>query len=327
MQFAFESYAVWALGIPVVAGVLWLVLRRSELTVKAWFSPDQYSRSYPRLKFGLRLAGVALLAGALVGPYGSRTELPARRAEREVLYLLDVSASMNVQDLGLSRLDKAREELRRLINALRGDNQGLIVFAETPYMQCPLTRDTETLLALLDLVKTEQFAQTGTQFRPALALALDRFIHGTSRQAARAVVLISDGEDFGDSYASLVERLRQADIALIAVGVGTTAGGAVPEPGGLQEMRLKRRPDGEAVLSQLQDAPLQSLSDAFGTPYVRLASQEASMIPALEQLSAMRPYRGSQELAAIPGNRYQALLFPAIMCLFASLFLMPVRKI
>jgi Ca-activated chloride channel family protein len=227
-----------------------------------------------------------------------------------------------------SRLQKARQELLTLLRRLEGDEVGLIVFTENAYVQCPLTRDHQALSTFLELADTDQFAQTGTQFRSALAMALDRFSipeSGTIDEVSRAIVLVSDGEDFGATYASLIERLRTAGVTVFTVGVGTREGAPVPESGP-GEVVFKRYEDGTPAMTRLQPESLQNMAEAFGTTYRELSREQDDLMPLADDIThlAATPVQEAQRMVA--GNRYQGFLFVSVMLLFASMFLMPIRK-
>jgi Ca-activated chloride channel homolog len=328
VNFAFSSYSIWLLGIPVCLGILYLVFRRVAHIIDIWFGPEEYARSHPRLKLGLRAAGFVLLFFALMGPYWGQADTHAALASREVYLLLDLSASMNAQDVRPSRLKKARQELLRLLRRLEGDEVGLIIFTENAYVQCPLTRDHEALALFLKLAETDQFAQTGTQFRSALATALDRFSiqeAGPLDKVSRAIVLVSDGEDFGATYASLIERLRTAGVVVFTVGVGSREGAPVPVSSEAGET-FKRYEDGTPAITRLQPESLGNMADAFGTTYRELAGEQdnlRSLADDINQLAAT-PVQASQRM--VRNNRYQGFLFVSVMLLFASMFLMPIRK-
>ncbi|RMG71766.1 MAG: VWA domain-containing protein [Bacteroidetes bacterium] len=329
LRFAFPEYWYWWLGLPVSLGILYLVYRRGASMTYSWFSPDQYERSRPLAKMALRAGGLLCLLLALVGPYLGSKESPVTLASRDIYILLDVSASMNTEDLRPSRLERAKQALKSLITDFQGDRLGLILFTDQPYVQCPLTRDHETVSLFLDMAETAQYSQRGTQFRPALAVALDRFSQEADPavDVSRAVILVSDGEDFGDSYASLIERLRQAQVRVFPVGVGTYEGGPVPV---LQQGRragFRRYEDGSTVVSRLVDEDLQQIASQFDTEYVHLGHDDSSLGLLRDQIYALTATPWETRLEQVERNTYQLFLFLAVVMLLGSLFLMPIRKV
>ena len=316
------------LGIPVSLGIMFLVFKRVSHITDLWFSPDQYARSRPSLKFALRAFAFVLLFIGLIGPYWGVRKQQIKSLGREVYILLDVSSSMNAADIKPSRLERSKQEIERLMDALEGDRMGLIVFTENPYVQCPLTQDYDALKLFLRMARTEQFKQTGTQFRSALARAVERLGETRVKQPdiSQAIVLFSDGEDYGDLYASLIERLKQRNIQVFVVGVGTEDGATVPIVEGGRNRGIYRFEDGSPVISRLQPQPLKDLASAFGTDYHSISSATDNVEEVAAQINALASSQLEVRIAEVENNKYQAFLLLSVMLLFLSMFLMPVRK-
>ena len=280
-------------------------------------------------KFFLRSGGFFMLFIALLGPYWGESQEQVSILGREIYILLDVSASMNAQDVKPSRLERVKRELKQLVTKLEGDKVGLILFTENAYVQCPLTNDLRSLSLFLDMAQTSNFAQTGTQFRSALGTALDRFTRQEEGREAltRAIILVSDGEDYGDTYASLIERLKNLSIRVFPVGVGTYEGAPIPKGAeGEAERAYLRYEDGSIAISRLTDQDLKTIADEFGTQYVQLDQQFANLSELEKQIYSLKASPLDTLIEKVKNNQYQLFAFLAVMLLFASMFLMPIRK-
>jgi len=262
-----------------------------------------------------------------MGPFWGSKQERMNALAREFYILLDVSASMNAEDIRPTRLKRVKRELHQLSNKLEGDKVGLILFTENAYVQCPLTLDHEAFLNFLDMAETYQYAQTGTQFRSALATAMDRFSKSdsTERNISRSIILISDGEDLGDTYATVVERLKDANIHVFTVGIGSYEGAPVPDPDP-KNKGYKRNEDGTTVISRLVDDDLFSISKEFNTDYVNLTSSDQNMSDLEEQIYQLSSSPIEARTGRIENNRYQVFLFFSIVLIMMSLFIMPIRK-
>ena len=329
MNVVYPQYWIWMLGLPVSIGIMFLVYKRVNQIIDIWFSEDQYERSRPLTKFFLRSAGFILLFVGLLGPYWGNYEQKIGVVAREFYIVMDVSASMNAEDIKPSRLERMKRELKQLIAKLKGDKIGLILFTENAYVQCPLTHDHEAVSMFLDMAETEQFAQTGTQFRSALATAMDRFVNTESSDpnTSRSIILVSDGEDFGDTYASLIERLKDARIEVFTVGVGTYEGAPIPQKTEQNIQSFKRYEDGTMVISRLVDEDLKSIASEFGTHYVSLDEPYDNLGELERQIYSLTASPIEAQMEKVENNRYQIFLFFSVIFLFSSMFLMPIRKV
>ena len=179
------------------------------------------------------------------------------------------------------------------------------------------------------MAETNQFAQTGTRFRAALSTAMDRFarVETATSNTSRAVILISDGEDFGETYASLIDRLQQAGIRVFTVGVGTYEGAPVPhQTSNGRQQGYKRYEDGTMAISRLNDNALRTIAEAFDTQYTILNNTYQNLSDLESQIYDITASPQETNRESVTFNQYQFFLFLAIMLIGISLFLMPVRK-
>jgi Ca-activated chloride channel homolog len=316
--------------IPVIVmiGVIYFKSRRA---MQIWFEPQDYGFFMPEIKLGLRATAVILFVVAIMGPYWGRTEQEVPIRGREVYVLIDVSASMNCEDIQPTRLQKVKRDLKKMIGQMDGDRVGLVVFTSDAYVQCPLTSDLNAANLFLDLVGTAQFSNSGTSFREALLTALDRFEASedsleVNKKMSRSVVLISDGEDFGENYSSVVARMKDHSITVFPVGVGTYAGAQVPEYKSGQKIGYKKDKEGGQALSALKDETLQDLASSFGTNYYKIDDQFDNFDPVLDQIKLLSSQELDREKRLAEVNQYQWFLFAGILMFIVSLFWMPVAK-
>lgn len=328
MRFVYPESTYWLVVLPIALVFVVFIYRRSQSMVLNWFGSNDYTRSFPREKGILRMLGIFFAFLSLLGIYWQKKEEDLDIMGREIYIVLDVSASMNTQDVRPSRLEKAEKELQRLLENIKGDHVGLIVFASHPYVSCPITRDLKAVSMFLSLTKTDQFAQTSTDIRGALLKALDRFMseEQRSKRISRAVILVSDGEDFGENYTSVIERLQKNGVKVFPVGVGTLEGGPVPEIVNGKSRGHKRRQDGSTAISTLQEENLRMLGDEFSTGYVCLDGPGKNLNGVAEEIRMMSASPLTERKDKVESNHFQWFLFLAIAFLGASMVIMPIRK-
>ncbi|MEM1000190.1 MAG: VWA domain-containing protein [Bacteroidota bacterium] len=315
------------LALPVLVMIAFLYIK-STRAMRMWFTQKDYRFFLPEAKMIFRGLALLLLIGALMGPYWGRMEQQIAQLGREVYVLVDVSASMNCEDIQPTRLEKVKKDLKRMINQLPGDRIGLIVFTSDAYVQCPLTSDHKAMAMFIDLMGSYQFANTGTSFRAALRMALERFLdtEKSARKVTRSVVLISDGEDFGENYTSVVERMQKNDITVFPVGVGTYAGGQVPRYVRGRKKGYLRGENGQPALSQLKDETLQELAASFGTEYTRIDDQIDNLDAVADQIRLLSATVMDKESRLTSVNRFQWLLGASILLFVLSMFWMPFTR-
>ncbi len=208
----------------------------------------------------VRAALVALALGlgvvALAGPVWGTATREARSGRLDLVVALDVSNSMRTADVAPSRLDRARLDVRRLVDARAGDRIALVVFAGDAFVQCPLTTDRGAVRLFLDAATPDAVPVQGTSFAAALDAARLAFEQADGPRA-RALVVVSDGEDHEGGLDAAADRLRDEGVALFALGVGTDDGGPVPSDDG---RGVRRDADGEPVTSRYEGGALEQIA-------------------------------------------------------------------
>lgn len=257
-------------------------------------------------------AAWTLAALAASGPFMT-TQLPDTTAQAsgiDIAVAIDISPSMSVQDIPPNRLERAKLELRDIVNRLNGDRVALVAFSANAYVTLPLTPDKEAFLHFADLLDPGLVIKHGSNIARALLIARQT-LEGAEQQS-RAIILITDGESH-NSAAALAESntLRTLGIPLFIVGVGTEAGGPVPDGKG-HFMKIKD----ELVVSRLERATLASLAQKTGGLYVDISSDDNEWRQLFTQLRKLKPAQYSHDT---PQQHYQ--LFPWLIGISLPLFI------
>jgi Ca-activated chloride channel homolog len=319
MDWVFPENIIYLAALPLIWGLLLWVQYRSERVFGTWFRPSRIIGHAPILRFFLNAIGITLIAFSLLGPLWGDAKQGQTVMHREIFFVMDVSASMNANDLKPSRLEYVKKELKKLIPEFKGDKMGLILFTSNAYIQCPLTHDAQSLLLFLDMVETAQFASTGTDIRAALLKAHERFSADSvsaHKGAGKAVVLFTDGEHFGDNYTSVILRLRNQGVSIVPVGVGKSNPVSIPG---------KVDVNGIPLTTQTNYEHLSDMAATSGATLLTLKGEVGEwnlLSDALHKLPASK----ASDAALMHANRFQWFLFSGILLCFISLLLIPVKK-
>lgn len=228
-------------------------------------------------KSGLWLLAAAALIIALARPVWGVDLDVIETQGISIMIALDVSNSMNAQDLVPSRLERARLVIRDLFDGLAGNEIGLILFAGTAFVQFPLTTDTNSAGSFLNAVSTESISLQGTAIEDALRLAMNTF--SAQSPAAKVIILMTDGEGTeGDALTAAAAAAEQG-IIIHAVGFGDPAGSAIPILDAQGQIAgYKTDTAGSVVLSRLDEELLAQIVERTGGLYQRAGAGEAAAI-------------------------------------------------
>ncbi|WP_052732279.1 VWA domain-containing protein [Hymenobacter terrenus] len=303
-----------AVGLAMAVGLLLLVRlwRRSSRLSQALGTRPRH-RGW---KLMLRVLAAALLLGAALGPSLGVSQRPVRTAGKDVWLLVDVSRSMDAPDVAPTRLLRAQAELQELVSQFPADRLGLVVFGAEAVVQCPLTYDQEAIQVFISTLQTNLLPPGPTTLRAPLELVLSRLTPAPGPASvvvprATAVVVVSDGEDFGENLEPVLRTLGRTGARVYAVGVGTAAGTNLPKAGGgfLKDIH------GQLVLSRLHEASLLQLAAQTGGQYVELNNQQNGFEPLLRALQTMPGAAEQVRTVAVADNRYRYPLASALLLL------------
>ncbi|MBP6642427.1 MAG: VWA domain-containing protein [Flavobacteriales bacterium] len=219
------------------------------------------------LRFLLFRHGLSFLVVAAAGPqFGTKYE-EVKSEGIDLVVAMDVSNSMDCEDLRPSRMEAARRALSQLIDKMRGDRLGIVVFAGEAFVQLPITNDRSAAKLFLGTVGTNSVGTQGTAIGAAIELARESFDMDTP--GSKAVIVITDGENHEDDAEGAAREAAAAGIVVHTVGMGTPEGGPLPVKRNGQVVGFRKDGSGNTVVSRLNEPMLQRISAEGNGAYVR----------------------------------------------------------
>ncbi len=182
----------------------------------------------------------------------------------DLMLVVDLSNSMNAEDLKPSRLMRVRRKIQDLLKKVEGDRVGMVVFAGRAIQLCPLTLDYQAITQFIDSLSPDLIPIQGTDLSGALDLAMKNF---KDPKSSKAILVMSDGEDFSEELKEIEGRLKKEAISVYVLGFGSIEGAPIPLEKG--EGGFKRDSAGNVVLSKLEETTLGQLAASTGGIYVR----------------------------------------------------------
>ena len=277
------------------------------------------SRRRQLVKAVLWASGLACVLFALGRPLWGYGEAMAQATGRDIVVCVDVSRSMMATDAAPSRLARAKLACYDLLSVATSDRIGLVAFAGSAFLQCPLALDGEAFRQNVAALDTDIIPEQGT----ALAAALDEAVQAFSTDSGtrKAVILITDGEDHEDLAEAAARRLSTAGIHLFTVGVGTPRGELLKTSDPYGNAIFLKDEDGNPVKSLLNEPLLQRLSEAAHGFYLPLQSSRTMATLYERGIAPMEAVRFSSTTVRSRIERFQWPLGLGIMLLLAELLL------
>lgn len=281
MNWAKPENIIWLLFIPLFVGMAVYVFRWRKKAKSAFADSNLIQRLFPENSKSaywssvvLVMSGIFFAVFALMDPLFGEEKVKVKREGIDIIYALDLSNSMNAEDVAPSRLDKAKKIISESVQRLGGDRVGLIVFAADAYSISPLTNDYGAIQSYINSAQPELISQQGTSFSHVLTKAVEMF--GNTPTTGKMLVILSDGEDNESSTSKAADLAKENNIHIASLGIGTKAGGPIPTKiGEFEEYKLDRY--GETVISRLDEASLKSLAESSSGKYIRVNQTENAL--------------------------------------------------
>lgn len=218
-----------------------------------------------RLKFTLQLMAVFFIILALVNPkLGSKVETVNAKGV-EIVFAIDVSKSMLCKDVAPNRLEKTKQIITQIINAIGSDRIGIVAYAGSAYPVLPMTTDYELAKMFTQSVNTDLISSQGTAIESAVQTSVDFFDNPSS---GKAIILFSDGEDHENADFNVSKVTKDKNVKIISVGIGTATGGNIEFVDEFGFQQVKKDQNGQVVITKLHDEVLQKIASESKGTYV-----------------------------------------------------------
>ena len=311
-------YSLWVL-IPLLFFLAWGNRRKHELIVR--FCGEKLFSKLVTPNFRKQQNSRAICTGfailflllSLTRPQWGYQWEDVRQEGVDIIIALDVSSSMLAEDIKPNRLERAKRKISDLLEMLQGDRVGLVAFAGTSFVQCPLTLDYTAARIFLSAIDTDLIPVQGTALGDALRTSIKAF--RSEEKKSKAIILITDGEDQTGQALKAAKEAEKAGVKVYTIGIGRDIGAPLPNPN--QAGGFLKNKDGEVILTKLDETTLQQISLQTGGSYVRSVTGDIDLKTIyLDQINQnLEKKEFKSERRKIWQERFQWFIFPALLFL------------
>lgn len=325
-MFRFESpiylYLLLLLPVTVLLHYAWNYIRRSRLRkygdkelVRLLMT--DVSRLRQEIKFWLFLAATACMILAMARPqFGSSVQTHERKGIEAVI-ALDISNSMLARDVTPSRLEKSKMLISNIVDNMKDDKVGLIVFAGQAFTQLPITNDYVSAKMFLETISPSMISVQGTDIATAIDLAQKSFT--SSNGASRAIFIITDGEDNEGQAVEAARNAAKAGIRIYMLGIGSPDGAPVPIAGTHDYMTDE---NGETVISRLNEDMCRVIAQAGNGNYIYVDNSSSAQEKLDAYISNLSRTSFESQVYNEYDEQYQGLILLGLIFLIIDIFIM-----
>ena len=263
-------------------------------------------------KFILRSTYLSLMIIALLGPSFGENKKEIDLVGKDIMILVDLSESMNANDVKPSRLEKVKFEMKKVIDEFSSDRIGIIMFSGEAFVQCPMTYDKNALNLFTETLNTGLVPNTGTDFGPPLELSLSKLNNENTESnelSSKIILLISDGEDFGDNTKESLEKIVDSNIKLFTVGIGSEKGSKILLTNG----DYKRDKEGKEVITKLDPISLKETAKETGGKYFEITNTNNQIDELIYEINNIKGEVIESKIIDVTENKYFYFLLTALI--------------
>ncbi len=330
-RFANEIWLYALLIIPVLILIFWMngrwrksVLDKLGDAVILQNLIPTFSTVLPRWKRFLFLLGIAFLLVGMANPQIGTKYEEVKREGFELMICLDVSNSMLAEDLTPNRLERAKQAISRLVDRLKNDKIGIIVFAGDAYIQLPMTVDHSAAKLFLRSIDTDIVPTQGTAIGKSIELAIKSFSQTT--KANKSIIVITDGENHEDDALKQAAAAVEVGITVHTIGIGSVDGTPIPIYKKGQMLGYRKDRDGNTVVTKLNETMLQQIAASGEGTYVRANNSRTGLNALMDELEGMQRDEYDSKMFTSYEDRFQYFIAIALVLLLIEL-LLPSRKL
>ncbi len=284
-----------------------------------------FSNNRSTFKYILFRLAIGMLIIAASNPQYGENERTVASKGIDIMIALDISKSMMAEDIidEYNRLDIAKLSIGKLMNELRGDHVGIVVFAGEAYKQLPLTPDYQVAKLFLKNIGTDMISSQGTDIGNAIELCMSSF--SDERKNNKAIVIISDGEDHEEMAVKAAKEATEEGVVICTVGMGSEKGVPIPIVRNGKKIGIKKDKDESTVLTKLNEENLIQIAQAGNGTYTKTRGLNLNLRKILDRINEIEKSTLKKDRYSTYDDQFQWFLLPALLLLFLDFMIFEKR--
>lgn len=321
MSFSTPAYGMLFIAVVLAAYLLWRLCQWRNQALQSFADshllPQLFKgrgSKFIQVKNIFLLLSLCAITIALMGPQWGEEEQKLKREGIDLVFALDLSNSMNAEDIAPSRIDKAKKFIHSFLNQLGGDRVGLVVFAGEAYAMSPLTTDYTSLNSSVSALETDLIWNQGTNFSAAIYKSLE--VLGKNSQTSKAIIMISDGEDHEQGVSDAIAKAKERYAEIFTLGIGGDSPVPIPMYDSYGAMEYKTDDNGKPVLTSFHGEELHKIAEKSQGAYIKIENINQSIKKLNAALSDLQKKSSAEILSKNKKQQFQYFLAIGLLFLF-----------
>lgn len=298
IDFAHKEFFYALFALPLLGGIYFLSLYLRKKAIARFAETTLFKRlsfnsslAKKNLKFILALTAFAFIIIAVIDPETGAHLENVNTSGSDIVITLDVSNSMNAEDILPSRLDRAKEAVEQLIDKLQGDRIGIVIFAGQSIVKLPITTDYNSAKSFLSDIRSDLIPVQGTAIGEALERSANLLTGQTDSllsKRSKSIILITDGENFEDDAVAASKEAASKGIVIHTIGIGSAEGVPIPVSVNGKSTGFKKDKDGNTVITKLNIGLLETIAMNSGGICVQATNSDMGLDKVTSRINKMK---------------------------------------
>jgi Ca-activated chloride channel family protein len=288
------------------------------------FYLQQFSVFHWKLKNVLLLLACFFAILAAARPQWDKELEIVKKKGIDIVVCIDVSKSMDAEDIKPSRIQRAKDQLSYFIDQLRGDRIAIVAFAGYSFVQCPLTDDYDVAKLFLNLLDTNTIQTPGTDIGGAIEKSLNVF---TKDQKNKVIVVISDGEDLSENAEKFAEKAAKQGAVIYALGVGSPEGSTIPIMNETGAIEYAKDDEGNIVLSKLDITTLTKIANLTDGKFYPITPRQSEILEIMKKINQTEKTNIESKRFSRYKDQFRYFVYFALLLLFLDLFIQTNKRV
>ncbi len=268
---------------------------------------------------------ILLIVFGIIGPLSGFEKTTIKKEGIDIVYVLDISSSMDAQDVLPSRLEKGKKIITESINKLSGDRISIVLFAGSAYNLLPLTNDYATSKIFLSNIETDLISEQGTNYSLAINEALNAIPKNTTSD--KVIYLLSDGEDHNKNLESVLEECTKQNIKIFTTSIGSLSGAPIPIKEEGRIIDYKKDANNQTVISIPNPTILKEIATKTNGKFISDNITIKVVNSFNNSISGFQKGKAKNKEVVVKKHQYQWLIIFAILFLLIEMNLNSPLKI
>lgn len=325
-RFAHIEFLWLLLAIPAIWIVFSTMLKWRKKAINNFAKEELFIQLSPsfsttRIKFKAFIYSIilSLLILALANPQIGSKMQEVKREGVEIMIALDLSNSMNAEDLTPSRLERSKRAIQQFIDKLHSDKVGIVIFGGQAYTQLPITTDYAAAKLFLSTIHTGIIPTQGTAIGAAIDLSMDAF--NLENPSSKSIIVITDGENHEDDATEAAKNAASKNVKVHTIGVGSPQGAPIPIYKNNKQVGFRQDKEGNTVVTKLNEEMLKEIAVAGSGIYVHATNANSGLDYILDEIETMEKTELESKVFTDYEDRFQYPLALALLLLIFELLL------